>query len=228
MNRSADEWIVRAIEIGLIAAASYFIVVYVRVALRRMTYPFELQWMEGQSLVQVTRLLHGQPLFVRPSFEYVPMIYQPLYFYVASVVARVLGASFVPLRLVSIGASLGCASLIFLILKRETQRTLIGYVGAGFWLATFHISGAWFDIGRVDTLAVMWLLAAVYLVRRGTVAAWAGAGVALALAALTKQTAIIVAVPIGLYALWADRRRAVALLVAVVSVGGGSFLLLNS
>lgn len=227
MNLGTNARVARVAEIGLMAAASYFAAAYLIVALRRLTYPFELQWMEGQSLIQIARLLQGEPLYVRPSFDYVPMIYQPLYFYVAAVVAKVVGAGFVPLRLVSFGASLGCAVIIFLFVRRETQRATAGVMAAGLWLATFHSSGAWFDIGRVDTLAVMWLLVALYLARGRTTAAWAGSGVALALAYLTKQTAIIVAVPMGLYAVWSDRRRSVALIAAVLSVIGGSFLFLN-
>jgi 4-amino-4-deoxy-L-arabinose transferase-like glycosyltransferase len=98
--------------------------------------------MEGESLVQLWRLRGGQVLYVRPTLSYVPMIYQPLYFYLARLVAEIAGSGFVSLRLVSILASVGCAVVIYLLVKRETSRAWCGWTAVGMWLATFYISGA--------------------------------------------------------------------------------------
>ena len=71
---------------GLVA-----IVAYLFVALSRLDYPFALEWLEGNSLVEVHRILAGQPLYPAPTAGYVPDGYPPLYFAVSAAAARVLG-----------------------------------------------------------------------------------------------------------------------------------------
>lgn len=74
-------------------------------------------------------------------------------------------------------------------------------MGAGLFVATFRLGGAWFDIARVDMLFVALLLAAqvaLLYARRGEV--WAG--VLFALAFYTKQTALLVVVPLAAVLTW--------------------------
>src|SRR5260221_7420005 len=86
---------------------------YIAIALLRMRFPFELEWMEGANLGHVDRVLRGLPLYVRPGIEFTPFIYPPFYFVVAAWVAKLIGPGFLPLRLVSFLASLGCFGLIY-------------------------------------------------------------------------------------------------------------------
>ena len=62
---------------GLVAIGAYLFV-----ALRRLDYPFALEQLEGNSLVEVHRILTGQPLYPAPTASYVPDGYPPLYFLV--------------------------------------------------------------------------------------------------------------------------------------------------
>src|SRR5262245_26729943 len=71
----------------LVVASSAFIVAFVVAAAFRLTYPFPLEVTEGAAIVQVQRVLEGQPLYLQPTLEHVPLIYGPLYFYVSSLVA---------------------------------------------------------------------------------------------------------------------------------------------
>src|SRR5262245_24466592 len=96
----------------VVGIAVLALIVYVVVALLRMRFPFELEWMEGASIAHIDRLAHGLPLYVKPSLDFTPFIYPPLYFVVASWVAKLAGVGFVALRLVSFGASLGCFALL--------------------------------------------------------------------------------------------------------------------
>jgi hypothetical protein len=61
----------------VIAGAAYLLV-YIVIALMRDWYPFELEWLEGASVVHVQRVLDGRPLYVPPSLDFVPFIYPPL------------------------------------------------------------------------------------------------------------------------------------------------------
>jgi hypothetical protein len=54
-----------------------FIVAYVVVAVLRMRYRFELEWIEGASVVQVRPLVDGHALYVRPSISFVPGNFPP-------------------------------------------------------------------------------------------------------------------------------------------------------
>jgi hypothetical protein len=196
-------WLLPAV--ALLAIATYLIVAAIR-----LTYPFELEWMEGGSVEQIGRLVAGQPLYVAPSMRFIPYIYTPLYFYLSALIARLIGVSFIPLRLVSIIASLGCLLLIFQIVRRETTSKLDGLLAAGLFAATYPASASWLDLGRADTLALCLLLAAIYTLRfqRGTAGA-AMAGGLLALSFLTKQTMLIPTLPLLLFSLIADWRRGV-------------------
>src|ERR1700744_3441486 len=86
---------------GLVAIGAYLYI-----ALSRLTYPFALEWLEGNSLVEVHRILAGQTLYPAPAAGYVPDGYPPLYFAVSAAAARVFGVSYLPLRLVSLLSSL--------------------------------------------------------------------------------------------------------------------------
>ena len=78
--------------------------------------------MEGAMVDHVRRIMAGHKLYVQPSLRFVPFIYPPLYFYLAALVSHVLGAGLVPLRLLSFVASLGCFTLIYMLVRRETGR----------------------------------------------------------------------------------------------------------
>ncbi len=206
----------------------YFLL-YLYVALGRMSYPHELEWMEGEAVNLVQRVLDGKDLYVEPSIEFVPAIYPPLYFYVSAAVSKVVGAGFLPLRLVSFVSSIGCLALIFCFVRRETGHPLHGFLSAALFAAAYHPSGAWFDIGRVDSFFLVLLLGGVYLARSGSSApSLCAAAVLVALSFLTKQTALFVAAALGVYCILAKSgyRKAIFLCVFVL-VAGGATLLLN-
>lgn len=211
-----------------VAAGVAYIALYVVLAGLRLRYPFELEWVEGGFVEHVRRLLDGQRLYVAPSLDFVPFIYPPLYFYAGALVSWVAGIGLVPLRLISIAASLGCLWLIFRFVTDETTDSAAGVLSAGVFAATFRISGAWFDLARVDSLFLFLLLAGLYLIRSSTsLRSHIAAGVCISLAFLTKQSALVMALPVGVYVLWRDWRRGLCFGATVLLVSGGSVLWLN-
>lgn len=191
----------------LAGAAAYYLIAYAILALIRMNYGYELEWLEGACVDHVRRILEGQPLYVQPSVDFTPFCYTPLYWYVSAAVAKLVGLDFLALRLVSVLASFGVLLLIFQFVRRVTADSFWGLVAAGLYAATYHASGTWFDIARVDSLFLCLLLAAIYLLYFGqSTRTLLLAGVVLALAFLAKQTALIVALPLIGYAFLARRR----------------------
>jgi 4-amino-4-deoxy-L-arabinose transferase-like glycosyltransferase len=210
---------------AIFAPAAAFLLAYVWIAASRLFYPFELEWIEGGSVVHVQRVLEHQPLYVRPSLEFTPFIYSPLYYYVSAAPALVLGNGFAALRLVSFVSSLGSFLLIFLIVRRRTGSVPASFVAACLFAATFRMTGGWFDIARVDSMALVLLLAAVYTFdsRRVLVRAIL-APVLLFLAFFTKQSALVAGVGLAAATVIAARgweRLAFATVLGMLVAGSG-------
>ena len=150
-------------------------------------------------------------------------------FYVSAAVCGAVGVGFVPMRLVSVAATLGSLALIYRLVSRETGSRFAGAMAAGLFVATYGASGFWFDLVRVDMLFLVLVLGGLYLVRFGE-SGWSAcaAGVVLTLAILTKQTAVVVAAPLVVYALATNWRRGVVLALATVGLGVASFVVLDA
>jgi 4-amino-4-deoxy-L-arabinose transferase-like glycosyltransferase len=211
----------------LVGASVTYVVAYVVVALLRLRYPYELEWMEGGMAEHVRRILDGRPLYAKPSLEFVSFLYPPLYAGVAAVVSWVVGPGMAPLRLVSFLSSLGVFALLYRIVQQETGSRLAAAAAVGIFAATYDRVGGWLDLARLDSLYLLLLLAAIALLRSATSAVRAaGAGLALGAAFFTKQSALVVAVPLAVAALAAGVRRGVWFTAAAAAaIGGGTVLL---
>jgi Dolichyl-phosphate-mannose-protein mannosyltransferase len=164
---------------------------------QRLSYPWELEWMEGGIVSHIRVLLAGEPLYRAPSLTFTPFIYPPFYYYVSALVAKVVGLGYFAPRLVSVVSIVGCFALLFFWVWRETRSRLAACVAMGLFAATYDLSGRWFDIARGDSLLLLLLLLACSYGRFGRgVRSCVATGVLLTLAFFTKQTALIIALPI--------------------------------
>lgn len=197
-------------------------------ALSRLAFPFDIEWLEGAHVDAVERILQGQPLYAAPSLAFIPFGYTPLYFHVSALVGLVAGPTHLALRLVSFASTLGCFGLIWLHVWRETRSGVAALAAAGLFAATFELTGGWFDLARVDMLFVLLVVATLHLLRHHhSVPGWASAALLLTLAWLTKQTALIIAPWFVLGAMLWDWRR--GLLFGALSAAGiaGSMIALE-
>ena len=106
-RRPAGGYLLLALRLVVLSAALYFLGILAAAVVARVAYPYEIEWMEGGVLAHVARILRGQPLYARPTLEFTPFLYPPLYYAVSAAVAKLVGLSLVPLRLVSVVATLG-------------------------------------------------------------------------------------------------------------------------
>ena len=161
----------------------------------RLFYPYALEWIEGGMLQPVVRILQGLPLYTAPDMEYVPPLYAPLYFYLAAGLAYLTDAGLPALRLVSLLAASLTASLVALSVWRLSRSIPAALLALFCWGAVYRFSGYWYDVGRVDSLWALWLLAAVaslvYFRQVGRPLFLWMALPALVLAVLTKQTSLM-------------------------------------
>lgn len=202
-----------------IALSLLFMLVFLWVAAHRLRYPFEVDRMESGMLTSVWRLRHGFALYSAPSLQWAPFLYAPLFFYLSAAVTHVVGIQFAALRLVSIAATVGSFGLIFLLVWRETRRWAPALFAAGLFAALYPFVLAWYDVGRVDSLALFFFLAAL-LATRHTHPLWAG--LLWWLAFLTKQTYL----PLGLLLFtieWERPRRMLTGMAAYSLLVVGSF-----
>lgn len=228
ISGQAQEWIRRAALALAMVGGAYYVGAFMYIAISRIGYPFALEWLEGGSYTEVQRLLTGQPLYARPDFSYVAMIYPPLYYYISAVFARIMGLSYLPLRLVSLASALGALALIYLICRRDRTDRVPALLASGLFAATYSLSGAWFDVARIDMFSVFLLLLSIWMLRVQTLRSYVAAGIVAALAALTKQTHLISVACLGLFLLLCDRHKGLFFVFPFLAAYGLAFLLLNS
>ena len=213
---------------ALFAIAVSYLVIYLWVVLSRIKYPFELEWIEGGILDQVQRLVRGQSIYVAPGIDFVPFLYPPFYFYLSAAASMLLGEGLFPLRLVSLLASLVSFATILLIVREETRNWWVALLSTGLFAATFRVTGAWLDIARVDSLFLALLLLVIYFVRgRPSVLYSLLGGIFAALAILTKQTALIVCLPILAFLFWRNWKHALSFLAISTLMVGITTLVLD-
>jgi hypothetical protein len=213
---------------ALLVVAVAFVACYLAVALARFRYPFQLEWMEGGVLEHVQQVLHGQSLYVAPSIRFTPFLYTPLYYYVSAGAAWLFGLHLSTLRMVSIVSSIVAFAALYRLVWIETRDRWASIVAVGLLAACYRVSGAWLDLARVDSLFLALVLVGLLLVRRASTRRGALlAGLVLAAAFLTKQSALLPVIAV-LPFLWKRDRHLAAVYAATVGVVlGGVTLWLN-
>jgi hypothetical protein len=204
----------------------------------RVSFPLDLEWMEGGTLVHALRVSQGQPLYVKPSVDFIPFLYTPLYYVVLAGLSKLVPLGYTLARTVSLVSFAGALALLVMGALRESPRArlprllavLVGVAGAGAVTAGFEFSGAFFDLARADSLLLLLEAAALAAAFWGN--GWpsaAGAGICMALAFLTKQTGPVVGIGIGVGLLVASWRRALVYgAVSGVLMGLGLLYLVKS
>jgi hypothetical protein len=195
---------------------------------QRLGYPFELEWMEGAMVDHASRVRAGLDLFVPPGPEHVQFLYTPLFFQLGAALAVVTGDGFLPLRLVSVLATVLSAAIVHGWVRRETGQRIAGVVAAGLFVAGYGYLHSWYDLARNDTLVLAALLATAALLRHGgRHAVWWAAATAL-LAFLAKQTALMWLPAIGVGALLWDWRRGLVFVAAAAAAIVGTVLVYDA
>ena len=144
--------------------------IWLTIALLRLRYPYELEWIGGAIRDHCERVLAGRPLYAQPGPDWFPFEYPPLYFWASALLMRVLhDSSFASMRLVSILSTLGCAAILGLWVRQcapVPRGRAWAYIAPGIFLATYRFTGAWYDVERLDMLFLLFSLLGGYLLSR--------------------------------------------------------------
>ncbi len=195
----------------LIGGALYF-VAFAIIAASRITFPFDVEWMEGGMITHAARLLDGQPIYGPPSADFVPFFYTPGYPILLALLSSLFGGlSFGLARAVSVLSTVWAMFLLFKIGQREANWR-VGCIAVGLYAALFRTNGTFYDLARPDALFMALLSSAVYVAYYFN--SWRGAcfsGFLFALGFFTKQTVSVFVPATALYLLWRNWRHAICM-----------------
>jgi|GEM_PF-6430753 len=141
-----------------------FIVLFLETAIRRIGYPFELEWLEGVLALQAERISSGQNPYPLPSAGFMPLNYPPFF---QALGAPLISAGLSPLfslRLISLASAICWMALSGIIVGKATSDRAWGIVAAGMYASAYASVGAWYDLARVDSLWVLLVGVALALV----------------------------------------------------------------
>lgn len=212
----------RILKTGILGLSAFYLLSLLWMFSKRLVYPYELDWIEGGMLTSVMQIVDGHPLYAAPSIAYVPFLYAPAFFYLAALVAKIVGASLSALRLVSVIASLVSLSTIVFIVFFETKSWFWGLASAGLFAGLYPASRLWFDLARVDSVFLMFFLLFLLSLRRGNSLPWQiAAGIFAALTLLSKQNGLLMCIPIIATYFLFDWKHRLALPLTFALVYGG-------
>lgn len=201
MKKPSENNLYSLIQFGLFALSGLFLILYVYIAIQRVFFPFDIEWAEGAALLQVKQILAGEGLYQAPNLAFMPLVYTPVYHYLSAFVSLLVGEGFLGLRLLSFISSIAAAGMIFWIVYRETEDGFAGWISSTLYLACFQLSGGFYDLARVDSLFIFVILGTLLLFLRARNGFdLAVAGIMVAVSFFTKQTALLVFMPILVYA----------------------------
>ncbi|MCI0396761.1 MAG: glycosyltransferase family 39 protein [Chloroflexi bacterium] len=213
----------------LFLVALGFMLLYLYVGISRVRYPYSLDLIEDNLVMQAWRVMQNEPDYVPPNAEYVPQVYMPLYGWIGGLIFKVTGPGFGPLRAFSFLATLATAGLIYWIAARESANRLVAFGCAGLFLAGYRLVGGWYELARVENLFVLLTLAGITLAiyDQKSARGLALSGALLGLSLLTKQNGLIFAAGTGVYLLLNVRWRVWVFAVAFVLAGLAPMWLAN-
>jgi hypothetical protein len=223
--------------------AAYQIVLLATAIAGRVSYPYDLEWMEGGMLHHAMRIRDGQGIYVPPSIDFIPYLYTPLYPALLAMMSRFTGISYVVGRAVSVVSLIGIALSSFLHInsrRHEHAQWAPGLAGSlfalGLFASAYPYTEGWYDLVRADTF-FLWIVTAALagLTRWGNAGeGWSGQGRVAAAAAMlalgffTKQTGIFYVALGGLVVLVTNWRRVFIYIATAGVIGLGGVALLQA
>ena len=217
-----------------IAASAVLVAALCAVAGRYAARVFDLSWRdygEGPVLAMVERMRHepvSRHWIERP--PYTLTCYGPGYYATVLSVSQLTPwqKTVIPGRLVALAAALGIAALVAGVVARQTGRIEFGLFAGLLFLGSSVVS-SWVPFHRVDTLAVLFAMAAYAAATSEKTRGLFAAAILIAAGSLVKQTAALAAVPIFVHLLLRRRfRTAAGFAAGVALLGAGLWLAVDA
>lgn len=220
--------------VGVTAVCGLVVALVVALFLRHawgvVSFPYELAAGEELLLRDAVQIVLGQSVYSDVNqFPFIVSNYPPLFALLSSTLLPLLGISLTATRAVSTLSTLLCACLIGAIAYQGSRAKVPSAICGGAFLGSTYVYewGAW---GRVDTMAILFSLAAILAVLR--VQNWRGVCLGALFCVLSlyaKQTQFAAPLAILVWLLWRRKgRQALAFGAVAGGIGGLTFVLLNA
>ena len=162
-TRTARPNIAASLCIVLLVLYALFFVVR---AVACLIFPYTVEYGEGAVLYDATRLARGLPLYSANTMpDYTATVYSPLYYMLVALPVRVLGASFVYGRLLTVIASLAAAWLVYRT-GRDVRMGRIYALAPALGVLALPPVYQWGTIHKTDMLAVAFSIGSVVMAGR--------------------------------------------------------------
>jgi 4-amino-4-deoxy-L-arabinose transferase-like glycosyltransferase len=211
-------------------AAQFALLLYIFFS--RLTYPGDLEWMEGGMLGHALRIAQGLTLYGEPSAEFISYLYTPLYPAVLAALGKLFGLGYGLARTVSVISFLGATFILCLAVYRQSGKRLQGVLwaiaAAGIIASSFPHTGGWHDLARNDSLYLLLICGGLYLLiyHHQRYPGLVASGILMGLAFLTKQTASLFIIAAGTTLLITRWRRLFLYVPLVGIIAGGTTLVM--
>lgn len=183
------------------------LILFLFVVWNRISLPFVFEWGESAGVDQINRILAGSKIYTQPALDFAPLVYTPLYYYLAAGVSALIGNSLLSARLVSFVAAILSVILINRLVYKETKNQLIAWISGTAYLSCFALSSGFYDLARVDSVYVLMVLITFIAIQEAKdQLGYLAGGLLLAIGFFIKQSFIIVFFPLLIY-LFLERRN---------------------
>ncbi|HET6201231.1 MAG TPA: hypothetical protein VFI25_00350 [Planctomycetota bacterium] len=213
------------LRIACIAAALLGAARALFVLLARAGYPYHLEFLETNLLSQAVDCLRGGAMYGDPARNFVPHEYGPLYPLLLAPLFALFGPSFVVARAVSSLATIGTVLVLAAWVRAAGGSRAAAALAGALHLGLFGATGCWYDLARVDSLAIFLLVAGAGLLHARESPGKPRLGAAallLVAAAFAKQTTVPIAAVAWLAAPIPRKARLLGLCLwtlAIVAIG---------
>ncbi len=188
-----------ALDVVVVALAAWQVQTVASAMFVRFGANFDLEWMEGATLITGLRASQGLPFYTAPAPDYIPFIYPPLYAWVLGALSHVFPLGYGLGRGVSIACTAGATVLLAIAARREGARWPIAVGVAALFVGAYEEGGTFYDLVRIDALALLFTGAALVVGRGETRAAAVGSGLLLAVAFTAKHNMAMLGLPVLLW-----------------------------
>jgi len=192
---------------------------YLFVVYKRLVYPtFAGDWGEKSLFVESVNYYKGYSSYVDPEISPLQLDYGPVHPLICAMIMKVVGIHVWITKGISILASLGIGILMYLIVFGATGNIQSGLISSLLFFACYKYSGYWYDMGRIDTMLIFWVLLSVWLISKHiSIKNILLSTLLFSLAFFTKITAIFILPAIFLYLVIVNWRKGLLFLFMISS-----------
>ncbi|UCH35804.1 MAG: hypothetical protein JSV65_05475 [Armatimonadota bacterium] len=228
-RRPGDTWSLLGLvfHAGFGALLALYVAFFVIKCAADIRCPYTLDYGEGLVLNEAVRLAQGETLY--NDYNHYPFVvsnYPPVFILLGALGVKLFGISFAFGRSLSFAFMLAVGIMMVVLLRRCGIR-LAPALGAPALLLSTTFVTMWSGFMRVDSLALLWVMAGLYFVLRG--GKWLVVATLMMVAAsYTKQSMVAGLAAAAVYLWWTGRRREAALfVVSWAAIGIAIFALLQ-